>query len=75
MGFKRRFMGAERQDPVIRSRGEGDHGMGGHQEPAGGNVTEGSRPLADEEGMRSKPQLKQFRFGRRQKWPQPRRKL
>lgn len=46
-------MGAERLDRVI-NREEGDHGMGGHEEPGGGRITEGRRPSGDEERMRSK---------------------
>lgn len=58
-------MEAEKWDHVV-SRGEGDHGAGDCEKPGRGSAMEGRRPFWDEEGMRSKPQLKQFRFGKRQ---------
>lgn len=57
-------MEAEKWDHVV-SRGEGDHGAGDCEKPGRGSVMEGRRPFWDEEGMRSKPQLKKFRFGKR----------
>lgn len=36
-------MGAERLDHVV-SREKGDHGMGGHEKPGAGSVTEGRDP-------------------------------
>lgn len=49
VGGQRGFMGAERLDHVI-NREEGDHGMGGHEEPGGGSLIEGRRLSGDGEG-------------------------
>lgn len=51
LGSRTGVLGAKRWDHVI-SRGEGEHGMRGCEEPRRGSVTEGRRPFGGAEGMR-----------------------
>lgn len=48
------------------AEGKRNLGMGEGEEPGGGGIAEGRRPFQHQRGTRTKPQLKQFRFGRRQ---------
>lgn len=72
IGVKWRFLGSREAGSIVLSaEGMGTMGWKGMRNHEVGAGTERRRPFGDEEGMTSKPQLKQFRFGRRQKWPQP----